>query len=334
MTRPNCSPALDALLDPVAPDISKWASVVVVDGPEDAPRFTWHHYRDSEHSLDFWPASVVKLYTCVAACEKLNRLGLPTDVRMDFLRPDPRKPYADHPSHPGLRVEACRMFPEMCSGIFRESTNDDYTMQLRFVGLDDINTNFFTANKGFTHTALMRGYVHEPPHVYERDQPQRIVVTDPITGRAERIEHTWSGVSYSEKLGAHVLSKTTGNCSTTRDMCECLRRVMFHEAIPAHERFELTQDQLALLREGRDGYTGLRNTEHAWGWPDSIQDVLPGARYYHKSGNISNYYLELAYVADDDTGTRFILAVATESRDKHACREACAAIARWVRDGR
>ncbi|MEM8496036.1 MAG: hypothetical protein AAF663_11700 [Planctomycetota bacterium] len=253
---------LDALLDPVAADTPKWASVILIDGPDDAPTFTWHHYRDSEHSIDFWPASVVKLYTCVASCEKLNAMGMPTDVRLDFVTPEGR-------------VEACRMFPEMCSGIFRESTNDDYTMQLRFVGIDDLNTNFFTADRGFTHTALMRGYVHQPPHVYERELPQRIEVTDPITGQTQRVEHTWSGVSYAEKLGAHVLSKTTGNCSTTRDMAECLRRVMFHESIPEAERFDLRPDQLALLREGRDGYTGLRNTEYAWGWDDAVEAVLP-----------------------------------------------------------
>ncbi|MEM7578114.1 MAG: hypothetical protein AAF328_11655 [Planctomycetota bacterium] len=312
--------SLDALLDPIAPEIPKWASVILIDGPGDAPHFAWHHYRDSEHSIDFWPASVVKLYTCVASCEKLNALGLPTDVRLDFVTPPPEG-----------RIEACRMFPEMCSGIFRESTNDDYTMQLRFVGLDDLNTNFFTAANGFTHTALMRGYVHDPPHVYDPDEPQHIIATDPVTGRAETVKHAWSGTSYSEKLGAHVLSKTTGNCSTTRDMAECLRRVMFHEAIPAEERFDLKPDQLALLREGRDGYTGLKNTEYAWGWQDGVQDALPDAAYYHKSGNISNYYLELAYVRDDKTGTRFVMALATESKDKAACRECCKAIAAWAR---
>ncbi|MEM1446668.1 MAG: hypothetical protein AAGF84_11465 [Planctomycetota bacterium] len=323
--------SLDALLDPVAPDFKKWASVIIVDGPDETPTFTWHHYRDSEHSIDFWPASVVKLYTCVAGCEKLNAMGLPTDVRLDFLRPDPRKVYADHPQHPGYRVEACRMFPEMCSGIFRESTNDDYTMQLRFYGIDAINTDFFTAANGFTHTALMRGYVHLPPHVYERELPQRIEVTDPVTGESQLVEHTWSGTSYSEKLGAHVLSKTTANCSTTRDMAECLRRVMFHEVIPEAERFDLRPDQLKLLREGRDGYTGLKNTEYAWGWDDAVEAVMPEAEYFHKPGNISNYYVELAYVRDAASGTRFVMAVATESRDKNPCRDCCKAIAAWAK---
>ncbi|MEM8783859.1 MAG: hypothetical protein AAGE65_13525 [Planctomycetota bacterium] len=318
MTRPDGDPKLDALLDPIHPDIKKWASVVLISGPDDAPTFAWHHYRDSEHSIDFWPASVVKLYTCVASCEKLNALRLPTDVRLDFVTPDGR-------------FEACRMFPEMCSGIFRESTNDDYTMQLRFLGIDEINTNFFSAAKGFTHTALMRGYVHQPPHVYDRHAPQRVVATDPRTGQTATVEHAWSGTSYSERLGAHVLDTKTGNCSTTRDMAECLRRVIFHEALPQEERFDLKPDQLALLREGRDGYTGLKNTEYAWGWDAAVEAVLPDADYFHKPGNISNYYVELAYVSDAQSRTRFVMAVATESRDKAACRDCCKAIAAWAK---
>ena len=308
---------LNAVLDPIAPDVKKWASVIRVTGPADAPAFAWQHYRDSEHSIDFWPASVIKLYTCVAACEKLNALRLPLDVRLDFLTPDGR-------------IEACAMFPEMCSNIFRESTNDDYAMLLRFLGIDAINTGFFTAANGFTHTALMRGYVHEPPHVYDRALPQHVVVTDPATGRTETVRHTWSGTSYSRKLGAHILDADTGNCSTTRDMAECLRRVMFHEVIPPDERFDLTPEQLTMLREGRHGTTGLANTNHAWGWKGAVEEVFPDAGFYHKSGDISTYYLQLAYVHDEASNTRFVMAVATESGTRDVCRECSKAIAQWA----
>jgi hypothetical protein len=243
---------------------------------------------------------------------------MPIDSRLDFLTEDDR-------------IESCRMFPEMCSNIFRESTNDDYTLQLRFLGLDAINTNFFTAANGFTHTALMRGYVHEPPHAYDRRQKQRVVVTDPRDGRGATVEHQWSGTSYSRRLGATILNADTGNCSSTRDMAECLRRVMFHEHLPPEEQFALTDEQLKLIRDGRHGTTGLRNTEYAWGWDDAVADVFPDATYYHKPGNISNYYVELAYVHDPVSRTRFVMAVATQSDQRVACRDACRAIATWLK---
>ncbi len=315
---------IDAAIEAAAPDTPKWASVCVATGTQDDPAFAWHHYRDSETSIDFWPASVVKLYTAVASCELLNEFGLPTDSLMLFHRPDDR---FEH----GWRVEAARMFPEMCSGIFRESTNDDYTMQLRFVGLDRLNGRFFTKGNGFEHTALMRGYVHDPPHVYERQLPQKITVIDPVSEQRVGVEHTWSGTSYAENLGAHVLDSKTGNCSPTRDMVECLRRVLFHEHIPGDERYDLTPDQLELLREGRDGYTGLRNTEYAYGWTDAAEHVFPDARFYHKSGSISTHVLDCGAVFDEASGVRYLFAVATEAKEKGACREISKAIAAWVK---
>ncbi len=324
--------SLETALNKVDPDVPKWASVIVVTGPDDSPIFTTHNFRDSETSIDFWPASVVKLYTCVASCELLNELGFPTDVLMQFNRADARPRYTTSGGGgKGWRVEAASMFPEMCSNIFRESTNDDYTMQLRFVGLDRLNGSFFTKANGFAHTALMRGYVHDPPHVYERQAPQRVTVSDPLTGKTETVEHTWSGTSYAEKLGAHVLDSKTGNCSPTADMAECLRRVMFHEVVPSEERFKLTEDQLVLLREGRDGYTGLRNTHYAYGYEDAADAVFPDAAYYHKSGSISNYQLDLGYLYDRATNTRFIMALATESREKDTVRAMGKAVAEWVR---
>lgn len=312
----------DDLLAPVDPGTPKWATVVTIAGPDGAPRFTWHHYRDSETSIDFWPASVVKVYTAVAGLELLNELNMPTDSVLTFFH------------HAGNRwhLDAARTFPEMCSGIFRESSNEDYTLQLRFLGLDRLNAQFFTADNGFAHTALMRGYIHEPPYRYDPAQPQRITVTDPATGKTATVEHTWTGTPYAQNLGAHILDATTGNCSPTRDMAECLRRVMFHEALPEAERFNLTDEQLTLLREGRDGFTGLRNTNYAFAWDDAIAAVFPDARFYHKPGNISNFYLDLCYAADDATGRRFIAATATGSQDKSTCAAMNRAIAQWVRD--
>ncbi len=307
-------------------DVKRWASVAVVTGPSDQPVFTWHHDGGSASAIDFWPASVVKLYTCVAAFEKLNALSMPTHSALVFERQQEDGRWV---------TDAARTLPEMCSTIFRESDNDDYTLQLRFCGLDWINGTFFNQEKGFSRTALMRGYVKEPPFNYDRDRPQRVRLIDPLTGVSKAVEHTWSGKRYSKELGATVLDADTANCSPTRDMVECLRRVMFHEQLPESERYDLTAEQLVLLRDGVDGTTGLRNTFYAFAWDDGVEWVFPGAKgsYFHKPGNISNYYLELAYVHDEASGARFLFAVVSETGDDKAVRLMGRAIAEWVRDG-
>ena len=306
-----------------------WATVTRVTDPAGAPTFETFHLDDSATTVGFWPASVVKLYTAIASFELMNDLDLPADAILDFQHGETGR---------GWVSDCVRTPAEMCHNIFLESANEDYTLQLRWCGIDHLNTRFFTAANGFAHTALMRGYVHTRPHRYAPDEPQRVRVwglPDPDgDGPAPLLhvrEHTWSGTSYSAALGQTIIDERIANCSPTGDMAECMRRVMFHERLPEAERFDLTPAQLTLLREGAGGWVGMRNTSWTWAWTDSIHDVLPDACFYHKSGNISDYHLDLVYVSDAASDTHFIAAVATESPEKAPCQRIFKAIAAAMR---
>jgi hypothetical protein len=64
--------SLDAALDPIAPEIRKWATVCIVEkNAAGALEFFWHDYRDSGSARDFWPASTIKLYAAIATLELL-----------------------------------------------------------------------------------------------------------------------------------------------------------------------------------------------------------------------------------------------------------------------
>ena len=76
---------LDELLVDVSPDVTKWASVVIVTEEDGRPRFEWHHFDDSADAVNFWPASAIKIYTVVAALEYLNELGLDTDCTLSLI---------------------------------------------------------------------------------------------------------------------------------------------------------------------------------------------------------------------------------------------------------
>jgi hypothetical protein len=312
------SPAVtfDAAIDLVAPGIQKWATVCIVrDGAGGRPEFAWHDYRDTGRRTDFWPASTIKLYAAVAAVEWLNERGLPFDAVVAFEHRIPEGRWV---------VDCARTVPEMLSAVFRRSSNEDYTLLLRLTGIDHINTAFLVPDRGFEKSALMRGYVLDRPWVYVREEPQRITVHDVRTGRRETLEHTWSGRSYSQERGCTVIDARTGNVTTTRDLAECLRRIMFHESLPQSERFRLTAEQLKFLRNGADGLTGLQvNTREsgASAWKDGLDTIFPEAAFHHKSGLISTYALELAYLDDSArSGKRFILvpAISAGSETKPA----------------
>jgi hypothetical protein len=331
---PPADANLNERLDAIAPEIRKWASVCIVTrGAADAPVFAWHSYRDTANALDFWPASTIKLYAVVAALELLNSRGMPLDVALTF----------EHHEKDGSWILDCaRSMREMMSEVFRRSSNEDYTLLLRLVGIDRINTTFLIPEKGFPHSALMRGYVLGRPYGYVREEPQRITMRT-ADGRTEQIEHTWSGRSYSQERGATVFDAKTGNVTSARELAECLRRILFHEQLPESERYQLTPEQLTFLRNGGGGLTGLENkgsSSEPMAWTNGVEPVFPKARFFHKTGVISSFALEVAAVDDRAESGKYFIFVPVAGAGSETKPEIgqkivnrmSRTIAEWVRD--
>lgn len=295
-------PELDAALDAVAPGIKKWAAVcVITPQPGGTPGFEWHDYGDTGNATDFWPASAIKLYAAVAALELLNERGFPLDTIVSFERREKGGAWT---------LDCARTMREMLGEVFRRSSNEDYTLLLRLVGIDRINTQFLTPGRGFPHSALMRGYVLGRPYGYTREEAQRITLRSG-DGRATTFEHQWSGRFYAEECGGTIIDARTGNVTSPRELAECLRRVLFAEHLTEADRYQLTPDQLEFLRHGGAGLTGLETRAESSGpaaWQNGLDAVFPQARFFHKCGVISNYALEVACVDDSAaSGKHFIL---------------------------
>ncbi len=322
---PSPAGPLDRLLADVHPEVARWATAIRIESPGDAPRFTTFHLGDSATANDFWPASTIKLYTVVAVLEWLGEHELPLESTLVFSRRG-----AD-----GAWIQDCaRTVPEMVSEVFRRSSNEDYTLLLRAVGIDWINTRFLIPEKGFERTALMRDYVTWRPVLYENDEPQRVVVL-PAAGEPRTFEHTWSGVSYSKAVGATVLSETTANCTTTAELAECLRRIAFHRHLPESERYTITDDQARWILEGdpERGVVGLENREAGdYGWTGAGAEVFPDARYFHKAGWISSYSLDLCYLSDAESDRHVILALAAKTGEEQVIRDMAKRIYEALRD--
>jgi hypothetical protein len=324
------APELDSAIDTVAPGIKKWATICVIEKqPDGAPRFDWTDYGSTGDATDFWPASAIKLYAVVAALELLNERGFPLDTIVVF----------EHREKEWV-TDCARSMREMLSEVFRRSSNEDYTLLLRMVGIDRINSDFLTPARGFPHSALMRGYVLGRPYGYTRAEPQRITLRS-ADRRETTFEHTWSGRFYAEERGCTVIDARTGNVTSPRELAECMRRVLFAENLPVAERYRLTPDQLEFLRHGGGGLTGLETRESTSGplaWENGFSAVFPHARFFHKCGLISNYALEAAYLDDSAaSGKRFIavpVAAAGEStnptRGQKIIAEMSRVIGEWV----
>ena len=295
--------ALDQALDAITPAVKKWASICVVTNPEANPAFAWHEYRQTGSETDFWPASTIKLYAVVAALELLNERGFCLSSTVTF----------EHGNADGTwTIDCARTVQEMLTEVFRRSSNEDYTLLLRLVGLDRINTRFFVPEKGFTRTALMRGYVLGRPYGYVREEPQRIRLRSADGLASETHTHTWSGRFYAEEKGCTIIDAKTGNVTTSRELAECLRRLLFHEKLSPGERYHVTADQLARVRFGGSGTVGLETRTKESGplsWTGAIETIFPQARFYHKCGVISNYASEVAAFDATASGGPFVILV-------------------------
>lgn len=310
---------LDVILKDVHPDIRKWATVISVSNPNGTPTFTTSHFGNSESQVDFWPASTIKLYTVIAGTEFLNTHGMPIDSTITFARAD---------SDGNYHRDCARVFTEMVSEVFRRSSNEDYTLLLRMMGIDYINTRFLVPDRGFPHSALMRDYVTHRPIIYENDEPQRIEIFGP-DGTHKVIDHTWSGVSYAERRGATILSSTTGNCTSTAELADCVRRLIFHDVLPKEERFNISSDQADFIIFGdkNRGLVGFENRlAGPYAWEQSGERVFPQARYFHKGGLISTYVLDIGYITDVESDTHLVFALAAFTGEEQVVRDMAADI--------
>ena len=287
---PAAVPDLTGVMEAAAPGLKLRATVMAVETVNGNTSFPAWHYHNEPDATDFWPASTIKIYTAVAALERIHALGLPLETTLTFERREGDQPWV---------LDCARAMPEMLSEIWRRSSNEDYTLLLRFTGLDYLNGSFLVPERGFTHSALMRGYFSARPYTYKPSERQRITLRAQ-DGRVDIVEHLWGGRSWSEDRGATVIDRRTGNMASTRDLADCLRRIVFHDLIPGAERFKISPQMVTFLQHGGNGFCGLDTIDpdsgpHAW---DGGKELFPKARFYHKVGLISNEVLELAVVDD------------------------------------
>lgn len=120
----------------------------------------------------------------------------------------------------------------------------------------------------------------------------------------------------------------------------CLRRLLFHEVLPEAERFRISPAMLPLLRHGGTGLSGLETAHPDSGpssWTPAVQAAFPGARYFHKSGLISNCALDLAAIdarAQGGPCALWLLGIrtghATEPKGEPLVGQMAEAATRWL----
>ena len=298
---------------------------------ENNPHFTSYAYRLNPQEY-FYPASTVKLPTALVALEKLNKLNIKglnkqTPLQIDSAYSRQSSVRVDSTSENGQPSIA-----HYIKKIFLVSDNDAYNRLYEFVWQRPLNEALH--QKGFTDVRIVhRLNIFRTPDENRHTNPVafyqdgQLVYQQPLVSNPEPFENTLK----ETKLGkAHYLGDSDSlvnepmefsgkNYISVAALQEILKTVLFPEAVPVQQRFNLTPEDYTFLYK----YMSMLPRESDYPrydpqeYPDSYLKFLmfgdskeripDNIRIFNKSGDAYGFLIDNAYVVDFKNKVEFLL---------------------------
>lgn len=299
---------------------------------DNRPSFT-SFLHNVDPNLYFYPASTVKMPAAFLALEKLNELrilGLDKNANMQTGagRPPQTAVSRDTSAEDGLPSIA-----HYIKKIFLVSDNDAYNRLYEFLGQEYLNRKLHGKGYGnlrILHRLSAGGFDVEgnrytnPVSFYAGDsllyhQGEAYSAFPPYLELKEQVR----GVAYMDADGGIVpepFDFRFKNYVSLPDLLDILKAVIFPEAVPAEQRFNLTEEDYRFLRRYMSmlpresdfpAYPGYRD------WDSYVKfflfgdskDSIPGhIRIFNKVGDAYGFLTDVAYVVDFKNKVEFLLA--------------------------
>jgi hypothetical protein len=293
------------------------------------PRFTSYAYRLNPQEY-FYPASTVKLPAAALALEKLNKLGIEglnkhTTLRIDSAYSGQTAVTLDSSSYNKLPSIA-----HYIRKLLLVSDNDAYNRLYEFLGQQYLNEALHA--KGFTDVRLVhRLSIPLSPDENRHTNPftfylgnnsvyRQPVVVNPNT-YPNRLKQTALGKGYlqNDQPVNEPMDFSGKNYISIQTLQEILKTVLFPEAVPKKQRFDLSDDDYAFLYK----YLSMLPRESDYPaydpqeYPDSYvkflmfgnsKERLPEhIRIFNKIGDAYGFMIDNAYVVDFENNVEFLL---------------------------
>jgi len=303
------------------------------------PHFTSYSYRLNANHY-FYPASTVKLPTAIFALEKLNELKISGLMMKSTMKTDSSFAGESKKDKDTLAANGLPSVEQYVKEILLVSDNYAYNRLYEFVGRGEINDKLKKYNLSHTrivnrlavgdggeaakHTNAIDFYkgdkliYHQPAQYDPRDYPMHL-------------ENMVIGKGYmdrNDKLVMQPFDFSNNNVYPIEDQQSVLKRLIFPEAYPEGQRFNLTPDQYKLIYK----YMSMYPTEskHPTYSPpeyypayckwlfyggDSLAVAEPHIRIFDKIGDSYGFNIDNAYIVDFKNKVEFMLTVVAQSND-------------------
>lgn len=302
------------------------------------------HFKSYSYHLNpnhyFYPASTVKLPTLIFALEKLNELHIKGFDKKCTMLTDSSftgqtRVTADTSSKTGLPS-----LENYMKKILLVSDNDAYNRLYEFVGREEINQKLKKYHLNNTrivgrlaigdggeqarHTNQVRFYngsklvYTKPPLVDNNDYPMHS--ENMLQGKGYMDSH--------DKLVMRPYDFSDKNIYPLSDQQMVLKRLLFPQAFPKQDRFNLTDEDYRFIYK----YMSMYPTEskhptynrpdyfpafckYLFYGGDSSAVINPNIRIYNKIGDSYGYDVDNAYIVDFKNKTEFMLSAVVQSNE-------------------
>ncbi len=296
------------------------------------PSFMSHYYGIDSNTY-FYPASTVKLPVALLALEKINELGVEGLDKYTPLRIDSAYSGQTRVEYDSTAENLKPSVAQYVRKIFVVSDNDAYNRLYEFLGQDYINNKLEAKgydNFKIAHRLSVFNTVDENQHtnpvqfyddakvLYQQDLIQSARSYDlDITG-------TTKGVGYyrNDTLINEPKDFSGNNTLSVRILQDMLKSVLFPEAVPEQQHFNLTDEDYQFV------YRYLSQLPRETTYPDYVSDTTENyydsyakfflfgdnkdeigndIRIFNKIGQAYGYLTDNAYVVDFENNVEFML---------------------------
>ena len=296
---------------------------------QNRPHFTSYTYRVSPQEY-FYPASTVKLPGALVALEKLNELGIAGLDKYTHLQVGSTYSGQSPVTGDSTSADVQSSIAHYIKKLFLVSDNDAYNRLYEFVGQQHLNEALH--RKGFKDVQLVHRLAsqlspdenrHTNPFTFYKGG--KVIYQQPPVYNPVPFNH----IKFNGRLGnGHILDGenvdgpmdfTCKNYISVEALQGILKAVLFPEAVPAQQRFNLTGEDYTFLYK----YMSMLPRESDYpaydpeAYPDSrVKFLMYGTskeripdniRIFNKIGNAFGFLIDNAYIVDFDNRVEFLL---------------------------